>query len=66
VRNPANLGPFLYLSIALSALVDWAVYDIVPSRLAVPGGILVFASAVVVSWRTFHVAASQQRSEQMQ
>src|SRR5262245_26731914 len=56
VRNPANLGPFLYLSIALSALIDWAAYDIVPSRLALLGGVFILASAVVVSWRTFHAA----------
>lgn len=63
VRNPANLGPFLYLSIALSALVDWAAYDIVPSRLALLGGVFIFASAAVVSWRTFHAAVSQTESQ---
>ena len=58
VRNPANLGPFLYLSIALSALVDWAGYGIVPSRLALLGGAFILASAAVVSWRTFHTATT--------
>src|SRR5262245_7382206 len=58
VRNPANLGPFLYLSIALSALVDWAGYGIVPSRLALLGGAFILASAAAVSWRTFHTATT--------
>src|SRR5262249_62266639 len=56
VRNPANLGPFLYLSIALSALVDWAAYDIAPSRVALLGGVFIAASSVAVSSRGVHCA----------
>jgi drug/metabolite transporter (DMT)-like permease len=63
IRNPANLGPFLYLSIVLSALVDWAAYDIVPSRVTLLGGVFIAASAVVVSWRAFHGAVSQAEAE---
>ena len=62
VRNPANLGPFLYLSIALSALVDWAAYGILPTWHTLAGGAFIFAAAVVVAWRTFRTGANPPRS----
>jgi drug/metabolite transporter (DMT)-like permease len=31
VRNPANLGPFLYLSLVVAALFDWVLYGQVRS-----------------------------------
>ena len=30
VRNPANLGPFLYLSLVAAAIFDWILYGQVP------------------------------------
>ena len=48
VRNPANLGPFLYLSLVAAALFDWILYAQVPSAETLFGGTLILASALTI------------------
>jgi drug/metabolite transporter (DMT)-like permease len=48
VRNPANLGPFLYLSLVAAAFFDWIVYGQVPTVETLFGGTLILASALTI------------------
>lgn len=52
VRNPANLGPFLYLSLVAAALFDWILYGQVPSGETLLGGALILASALTILFGT--------------
>jgi drug/metabolite transporter (DMT)-like permease len=48
VRNPANLGPFLYLSLAAAAFFDWILYGQFRTAETVFGGTLILASALTI------------------
>jgi drug/metabolite transporter (DMT)-like permease len=48
VRNPANLGPFLYLSLVVAAFFDWIFYGQAPTPETLLGGMLILASAVTI------------------
>jgi drug/metabolite transporter (DMT)-like permease len=52
VRNPANLGPFLYLSLVVAALFDWVLYGQVPSTETLLGGVLILAAALTILFGT--------------
>jgi drug/metabolite transporter (DMT)-like permease len=52
VRNPANLGPFLYLSLVAAAIFDWLLYGQVPNTETLVGGILILASALTILFGT--------------
>lgn len=52
VRNPANLGPFLYLSLVAAAIFDWILYDQVPNAETLLGGALILASALTILFGT--------------
>jgi drug/metabolite transporter (DMT)-like permease len=52
VRNPANLGPFLYLSLVAAALFDWILYGQVPNTATLLGGVLILASALTILFGT--------------
>jgi drug/metabolite transporter (DMT)-like permease len=48
VRNPANLGPFLYGSLVAAALFDWIFYGQVPTAETLLGGMFILASALTI------------------
>jgi drug/metabolite transporter (DMT)-like permease len=48
VRNPANLGPFLYLSLVAAAFFDWILYDQVQLPQLCWAGTLILASALTI------------------
>ena len=48
VRNPANLGPFLYLSLVAAAIFDWILYGTVPNAETLLGGALILSSALTI------------------
>ena len=52
VRNPANLGPFLYLSLVAAAIFDWILYGQVPNTETLLGGVLILASALTILFGT--------------
>jgi drug/metabolite transporter (DMT)-like permease len=52
VRNPANLGPFLYLSLVAAAFFDWILYGQVPTSETLLGGTLILASALTILFGT--------------
>ncbi len=52
VRNPANLGPFLYLSLVAAAVFDWVLYGQAPDRLTLLGSVLILASALTILFGT--------------
>jgi drug/metabolite transporter (DMT)-like permease len=52
VRNPANLGPFLYLSLIAAAIFDWLLYGVVPNAETLLGGVLILSSAFTILWGT--------------
>lgn len=52
VRNPANLGPFLYLSLVVAAIFDWVLYGQAPNRETLLGGALILASALTILFGT--------------
>jgi drug/metabolite transporter (DMT)-like permease len=52
VRNPANLGPFLYLSLVAAAVFDWALYGQAPDTQTLLGGVLILASALTILFGT--------------
>ncbi len=48
VRNPANLGPFLYLSLVAAAFFDWNLYGHVPTAQTLLGGMFILVSALMI------------------
>ena len=48
VRNPANLGPFLYGSLVAAAFFDWILYEQVPTAETLLGGMFILASALTI------------------
>ena len=48
VRNPANLGPFLCLSLVAAAIFDWILYGTAPNAETLLGGALVLSSALTI------------------
>jgi drug/metabolite transporter (DMT)-like permease len=52
VRNPANLGPFLYGSLVAAAFFDWILYGQVPPAETLLGGMFILASALTVALGT--------------
>jgi drug/metabolite transporter (DMT)-like permease len=59
VRNPANLGPFLYLSLIGATIFDWILYGVAPNAETLLGGLLILCSALTILWGTlFHRKAS--------
>jgi uncharacterized membrane protein len=52
VRNPANLGPFLYLSLIVAAIFDWILYGVTPTAETLLGGLLILCSALTILWGT--------------
>ena len=52
VRNPANLGPFLYLSLIGAAIFDWVIYGVTPNVETLLGGLLILGSALTILWDT--------------
>ncbi|HEY5953072.1 MAG TPA: hypothetical protein VIT18_01835 [Terrimicrobiaceae bacterium] len=52
VRNPANLEPFLYLSLLVAAVFDWMLYGQVPNAETLLGGVFILASALTILFGT--------------
>jgi|GEM_PF-1173026 len=51
VNKPASLSPFYYASIVFSGLLDWTVYDIVPTWNVYAGSLLIFIGGAIMAWR---------------
>lgn len=49
--TPSALSPFLYFSIIVSGILDWAIFHVLPNKLSLAGAFLVLLGGLIQLWK---------------